>query len=188
MTPKILNKIEKEEILKILNEQFGIEKINGMLLTNNYEKFFIYQGSFKEEEISKIEKAIPIEKIGIYFAKVEVNKENKKRIRLSIEGSQIMKNQITKNIFELNEEQVKDWLKGNEILLNDNLKVNKDINKSDLENTQTIRVGDAVSIGGGRWWDLGFVIITHKGDFFGTGKASENKISNFIPKSRRLKK
>ena len=34
----------------------------------------------------------------------------------------------------------------------------------------------------------GFVIIKHKKDFLGSGKASENKIGNFIPKERRLKK
>ena len=33
----------------------------------------------------------------------------------------------------------------------------------------------------------GFVIIKYKEDMLGTGKASEEKIANFIPKSRRLK-
>ena len=33
----------------------------------------------------------------------------------------------------------------------------------------------------------GFVIIKYKNEFLGTGKASEEKISNFIPKNRRLK-
>ena len=33
----------------------------------------------------------------------------------------------------------------------------------------------------------GFFVIKFKEDFLGTGKISENKISNFIPKSRRLK-
>ena len=33
----------------------------------------------------------------------------------------------------------------------------------------------------------GFLIMKYKDDLLGTGKASENKITNFIPKSRRLK-
>lgn len=33
----------------------------------------------------------------------------------------------------------------------------------------------------------GFLIMKYKDDFLGTGKASEEKIGNFIPKSRRLK-
>ena len=33
----------------------------------------------------------------------------------------------------------------------------------------------------------GFLIIKYKNDFLGCGKASEPKITNFIPKNRRLK-
>ena len=33
----------------------------------------------------------------------------------------------------------------------------------------------------------GFLIMKHGEDFLGAGKASENKIGNFIPKNRRLK-
>ena len=33
----------------------------------------------------------------------------------------------------------------------------------------------------------GFFIMRYKNDFLGTGKISQNKISNFIPKGRRLK-
>jgi len=34
----------------------------------------------------------------------------------------------------------------------------------------------------------GFLIMKYKNNFLGCGKASELKIGNFIPKSRRLKK
>ncbi|MEM3091476.1 MAG: hypothetical protein QXX55_01110 [Candidatus Pacearchaeota archaeon] len=34
---------------------------------------------------------------------------------------------------------------------------------------------------------LGFVIIKYGDDFLGCGRASENKIGNFVPKARRLK-
>ena len=33
----------------------------------------------------------------------------------------------------------------------------------------------------------GIIVIKHKNNFLGCGKASENKIGNFIPKSRRLR-
>jgi len=33
----------------------------------------------------------------------------------------------------------------------------------------------------------GFVIMKYNDDFLGSGKASEEKIGNFIPKTRRLK-
>src|SRR3989344_3936107 len=76
-------------------------------------------------------------------------------IRLSIEGSQILKNEITKNLVELNKEEVETWMMGHEL-----------IKKTGIN---------------------GFVIMKYEKDMLGTGKASSDKITNFIPKSRRLK-
>jgi NOL1/NOP2/fmu family ribosome biogenesis protein len=72
-----------------------------------------------------------------------------------MEATQLLKNQITKNIFELNEEQMNEWMKGNEL------------------NIQTGKKG--------------FLAMKYQNDFLGCGKASENKISNFVPKERRIK-
>lgn len=151
MRTKILNQNEKKEIENKLKEQFGIKEIQGMLVKRGEERIFIYQGNFNEKEIRKIEDIrIPIERLGIYFAKI-INNE----LRLSIEGVHILKDQITKNIFELNEQQAEEWMMG-----------------QDLE----IKTGKK-----------GFLIIKYKEDFLGCGKASELKIGNFVPKSRRLK-
>ena len=147
---KILNTREKKEIENKLKEQFGIKSIPGILLKRGAERVFLYQGEITEREIQMLEKTSQVERVGIYFCKFQ-NEE----IRLSIEGTQILQDQITKNIFELNEEQLEIWMKGNEL------------------NVETeIR---------------GFVIMKYKTDFLGCGKSSENKISNFIPKNRRLK-
>ena len=67
----------------------------------------------------------------------------------------MLKNQIKKNIFNLNEEQAKEWLKGKDLIMKTGKK--------------------------------GFLAMKCNNDFVGTGKASEEKIGNFIPKSRRLK-
>lgn len=147
---KILSQKEKREIENKLNQQFGIEKIKGILVRKGQEKIFLFQGEFNEKELDKLEKNVIIERIGIYLLKIE-----REEIRLSIEGTQLLKGQITKNIFELNEEQVEKWMMGQELHIQTGKK--------------------------------GFLIMKHKNDFLGTGKASENKIGNFIPKSRRLK-
>ncbi|MCH8325462.1 MAG: hypothetical protein IIB83_02685, partial [Bacteroidetes bacterium] len=65
------------------------------------------------------------------------------------------KNQIKKNIFELNKEQAELWMKGSELNISTGKK--------------------------------GFLIMKYKDNFLGSGKASAEKIGNFIPKSRRLK-
>ncbi len=147
---KIFSKKEKAELLKLLENQFGIKKVDGIFLQRGAERIFIYQGSLEAHEIKKIEATVPIERVGVYFGKYQND-----MIRLSIDGVQIFKDQITKNIFELNEEQMKEWMLGREL----NLETGK----------------------------KAFLIMKYKDNFLGCGKASELKITNYIPKSRRLK-
>ncbi len=147
---KIFTSKEKEKLVEQLSKQFGIKKVDGMISMRGRERLFLFQGILNEKQIHEIESTIPIERVGIYFGK-DINGQ----IRLSIEGVHILKNQITKNIFELNEEQLDLWMKGNEL----NIKSGKN----------------------------GFLIMKYKDNFLGTGKASEEKITNFIPKNRRLK-
>lgn len=148
---EILNQQDKKEVEKNLNEQFGISKIPGILLKRSEDRLFFFSGDLTENQIKKLEASVPIERLGIYFAKIIGND-----IKLSIEGTHILKDQIKKNIFELkNEQQLKEWMQG-----------------QDLQ----IKTGKH-----------GFLIMKYKDDFLGCGKASEEKIGNFIPKSRRLK-
>jgi len=150
MTLKILTENEKKEIEKELSEQFGVKKIPGIILKSGTERFFLFLGDLDEEQIKQLEENVPIERVGFYFARYLDN-----RIRLSIEGVYLLKNQITKNIFELNEEQAEQWMMGREL----NIRTDKQ----------------------------GLLIMKHKDYFLGCGKASKEKIGNFIPKNRRLK-
>ena len=149
---KILNQQEKHEIETALSEQFGIKEIPGLIVKSSEERLFLFSGSFSEKEISNLASCVPIERLGIYFAKIMPG-EN--AIKLSIEGTHILKNQIKKNIFILDSTQVEDWMKGQDL----HIKTGK----------------------------RGFLVVKYKDDFLGCGKASEEKIGNFIPKSRRLK-
>jgi NOL1/NOP2/fmu family ribosome biogenesis protein len=147
---KILNSKEKEAIQKKLKEGFGIKKIPGELVKKGEEKIFLFQGNLNEKQLRKVEKVAFIERMGVYFAK-----EEREEIRLSIEGTHLLKDQIDKNIFEMNEEQKSDWMKGREL----NISTGKHQ----------------------------FLVMKYKEDFLGCGKASAEKITNFIPKTRRLK-
>lgn len=147
---QLLNQKQLNEIYKNLKEQFGISNIPGWIMKLGEEKLFLFSGDATYEEIKKLERIVPVERIGVYFAKII-----REDVKLSIEGSQILKNQIEKNIFELDEEQAEKWMMGQEL----NLKPGK----------------------------KGFVVMKYKDNFMGCGKASEDKISNFVPKTRRLK-
>lgn len=145
-----LSKQETKEIQKMLHEQFGVEELNGILIKIGEERIFLYQGSLNERDLMEVINTIPIERIGIYFAKVHED-----GIRLSVDGTHILKDSIKEGIYEISEEEVENWMQGKE-----------------LENKTEAK---------------GFAIIKHKTDLLGTGKASQNKITNFIPKNRRLK-
>ena len=149
---KFLNKSEKEKIVRQLNEQFGIKEIPWEIAKLGKERIILFSGKVSEKEIQILDRFARIEGIGVYFAK---NDEKTNDLRLSIEGTQLLKSQITKNILELNEKQAEEWMMGQDLNITTGKK--------------------------------GFYIIKFKDDFLGTGKISENKISNFIPKSRRLK-
>ena len=148
----ILSNQETKEILSKLNEQFGIQKIPGRLIKIGKERIFLFNGDFSDEQIKNLEKIVFIEKIGIYVGAIFLPTDE---IRLSIEGTQIFKDQITKNLFEINEEKFGNWMQGEELNIKTGLR--------------------------------GIIVIKYKNNFLGCGKASENKIGNFIPKSRRLR-
>ena len=151
MTFKILTQKERTKIIEKLKEQFGISEIKGILVRQGAEKIFLFQGNINRMEIKKLEFAhVNLERVGVYLAKLV-----RDEIRLSMEGVYLLKDQITKNIFELDDEQSNKWMNGQEL------------------NIQTGK--------------RGFLIMKCADDFLGCGKASELKISNFIPKNRRLK-
>jgi len=146
---KIIFGSEKKRITKQLQEQFGIEKITQLLIRFGKEKIRAYSGNLATEELTHLDRILRIETAGLYIAK-----QQNDGIRLTIDGVQLFKNQIKKNILELNDKQKQEWLQGHDL----------DIN---LENT--------------------FKIIKHKDKLLGCGKSTGERITNFVPKERRIK-
>lgn len=146
---KPLPNTDKKRILEKLNEQFGIKEIPQLIILFGKEKLRLYSGNLLKEELYYLNNELRIENIGLYFAKWENNE-----IRLTIDGVQMFKNQITKNILELNNEQAEQWLKGNDL---------------DIKS------------------DNSWKILKHNNEFIGCGKSTGEKISNFMPKERRIK-
>ena len=107
---KIIYASEKKHLLKQLNKQFGIEKLPYLLLKFGEDKIRVYSGDLSTEELRVLDANLNIENIGLYFAK-----EEKDGIRLTLDGIQIIKEQITKNILELTDQQAEDWLKGKDL-------------------------------------------------------------------------
>ena len=146
---KPLTSSDKKKILNQLNEQFGIMEIPGLIIQFGKEKLRLYTGNLSKEELYHLDNEARIETIGLYFAKQE-----QCEIRLTLDGVQFFKNQLKKNILEINDKQADDWLKGNDLDIKEDKK----------------------------WF-----ILKHKNEFLGCGKSTGEKISNFVPKERRIR-
>lgn len=145
-TLKLLNKKKVKEILNKIKETYGINelKLDYLFYMNPDGKIFLLSKKFHELD----NKILNINSIGLYFANLS------KEIRLSIEGSQLIGNLASKNVVNINEKQLKNWLFGEDLEINGDFK--------------------------------GFVLIRNGNDFYGSGKALNNKILNFVPKERRI--
>jgi len=114
---KTLKSNEKKRIIIQLNEQFEISKLPYLLIKFGKEKLRLYSGSLSREELNVLDKNIRIENAGLYFAK-----EQKDGIRLTLDGTQILKEQINKNILEIDSKQAKEWLRGEDLLVEEGRK------------------------------------------------------------------
>jgi NOL1/NOP2/fmu family ribosome biogenesis protein len=146
---KPISSSQKKKIVKQLNDKFGISKIPHLLLQFGKEKIRFYSGSLSKDELIRLDKNIRIENIGLYALKNE-----KEITRLTLDGTQLLKNQISKNILEINESQAKDWMQGNDL----SFKLDRELK-----------------------------IIRYDNEFLGSGKSTGERITNFVPKKRRIR-
>jgi len=150
---------EKRKIVEKLG-YYGIEKLNYLLSSAGKEKVRGYTGSLSTDEILELNKEIGIQLLGMYLFH-----DFREDFRISFDAVHALKDQISDNIIELEEKQVQEFMKGHDILLNEEDKK---------------RLGEE---------SKGFKIIRDKKnqEFIGTGKLVEGRIVNYMPKERRLR-
>lgn len=158
---KILDNSKKKKFIQGISS-LGIDDINELLIRSGSERIRAYSGDLSTEEINQIIDVFPVESIGLYVGKEIVNRKTKKsETRLSLEGVNLWKEQIKKQIISIDKETEDRWFKGEDILI------------KDFENIKE-----------------GFVIIKSQesGDLIGVGKLGKEKIIfNYLPKERRRK-
>ena len=104
---KILNAKEVKEINALLAEQWGcMADTSYAFLRNSKNRIFLVNREIAEIDLSRLR----INSIGMYFCELD-----EKGIRLSIEGSQLLGPNATKNIVELDEQETAKWFKGEDI-------------------------------------------------------------------------
>ena len=145
---KLLNRKDVKEIKKMIRGQFGFDKeLDYSFFQNDKGRIFIATKGIAHIDFEKLK----INNVGLYFAQIKNEK-----IRLSIDGSQLIGELCSKNVLDIDDKKSEEWMRGEEITTEMQLKDNE------------------------------FYIMKNKNDFLGSGKASGNKILNFIGKPRRL--
>lgn len=107
-TLKILNSKETKQIVKLLENEFGFagELKQYAVLQNRKDKLYLVNRDIASIPLD----ALRIDSIGMYFAEVMDH-----GIRLSIEGSQLIGRDCTKNVVEIAPGVMRTWLKGEDI-------------------------------------------------------------------------
>lgn len=146
---KLITSKDKKKIIEKLNSQYGINEIPYQLIMFGKEKIRIFSGNIQKEILETFDRELRIENAGLYIIKEESD-----GLRLTFDALSIFKNQITKNILEIDDKHTEEWLRGNDLQIKT---------------------------------DRGFKILKNNNEFIGCGKSTGEKITNFVPKERRIK-
>ena len=104
---ELWNRKKIKEFHKELKDQFGFDQKLDYVFLSNKEKIYIVSREYEKVNLENVK----INNIGLYIAKNENS-----RIRVSIEGSQIIGPHCKKNILEV--ENTAEWMQGKDITTN----------------------------------------------------------------------
>jgi NOL1/NOP2/fmu family ribosome biogenesis protein len=109
---RAMNSKEKKELNKMLIDQFGagIEGYN--VFINPKNKIFLIGEEYSKINIEKLR----INSLGLYFGEIYDGK-----VRLSIEGSQIIGKTASRNILVVDDVQANVWMKGEDFDIDSDL-------------------------------------------------------------------
>lgn len=149
MRAKILGRTGKKRVYQELRDRFGFKGKLPYGFLKIQERVKVLSRGFKDVKVE----GLAIENLGLLFG--EWREEG---LFLTIEGSQMVGPKATKNVLELNSDQLREWMTGGGI------KVKR------------------------RGLEKGIVIVKHKRDFLGCGRLFQGKIWSSIPPHRRIRK
>ncbi len=145
----MMKKSERKKVLSILEERFGFKDLKDF--------YTLKSGKNRIRLISKDFEFLNIKGMRIKFMGLEFGVLVKgEKLRLTIEGSQIIIKKAKKNILEIDERATREWMSGK---------------------TPWVGINKA---------EEGFVIVKHKKDVLGCGRYAKGKLWSFVPKWRRI--
>ena len=151
MNLDIYDSKRRKRLLEQLNERFGITEIPKLLFETGKERIRAFNGDLTIDELYGLSRITNIEFLGSYLFRAD----EERSVRLSFDACLLFANQITKNIIDISDEQLKIWMRG--------------------ENLPFVI-------------QKGMYIVRHGKDFFGCTTSDGEKLINYVPKERRLRK
>lgn len=148
---QLLNSRERKKLLAMIEQQFGALAEEFEFYVNSKKKIFLINREIAGISLDKLR----VNSLGMYLGEVHDD-----GIRLSIEGSQMIKN--AKNVLVLDDTDAKRWMAG-----------------EDFELSTDLFSGQSAGL-------AGFAIIKNREDILGCGKVSKGKLYNYMPKERRV--
>ena len=110
MKPQFIKSNVKRDIVAELKEKFGIAGLPYLLSESGREKLRGFSGHLSKDEIAELAQMLNIDTIGIYILKKE-----KDGLRLGFDATKLLRKQISKNIIEINETQLAQWIRGHDL-------------------------------------------------------------------------
>lgn len=93
--------------MRLIKNSWGAElKLDYVFLRSDKDKLHIVNREIERIDFSKLR----VNSMGLYIGELKNN-----QLRLTIEGSQLIGPLSTKNVVDISKDQLKEWLKGNEI-------------------------------------------------------------------------
>jgi NOL1/NOP2/fmu family ribosome biogenesis protein len=118
MKVEILDNPKKKKMIAILEKESGISNLNYLFIKTGKDKYRIYSGGFSRDELNWLGKNIHIELIGLKFCTFD---REQPRLNFDVMNLPDIKENISKNIIELNDAQFEEWAKGENILSGEDL-------------------------------------------------------------------
>lgn len=104
---KILNSKETKKLLGLVNDQYGCSiELNYSFLESDENKIYLINKDIAKVDLSKLR----LSSVGLYFGRIGEN-----GFEPGIEGSQMIGSSAKKNVVLLNDEEVKKWLRGEDL-------------------------------------------------------------------------
>ncbi|MFA6022848.1 MAG: hypothetical protein WC781_02050 [Candidatus Pacearchaeota archaeon] len=119
MKVELFDRTKKQKIIDLLDENYGITKLPYLLIKTGKEKIRCFSGNLSWDELNNFGKIVHVELIGIRLCSVI---DESIRINFDVENLPIIKEQMTKNIVEIDDEQIVEWLNGKSLEISSDLK------------------------------------------------------------------